>query len=174
MSADGNIVNMHYHQDSKIKLERHASDLKRYIGNPDDVEEENEWDVAKIVDAKGTGDDRVYLVNWKNFPSEFDTWEPRENFNDPKLCDDADIEFPSKEQSDQASDIPVRAPDAWIQELQPSQIAQVVGVRQSRGGKSLEIVLKGKRNTPMNNRRIPIDQLPQIIRDLPIVKSFIT
>ena len=43
---------------------------------------ENVWEVEKIVDHRGEGDNRQYKVRWKGYTQEDDTWEPVSNLFD--------------------------------------------------------------------------------------------
>lgn len=59
--------------------------------NSDDDNEENdevEYEVEKIIDVhfKRNGD-REFLIRWKGFKSDADTWEPEDNVNCPDLID---------------------------------------------------------------------------------------
>ena len=36
---------------------------------------EKEFEVEKLLDVRGTPDERFYLVQWKNWKSEFNTWQ---------------------------------------------------------------------------------------------------
>ena len=65
----------------------HASLLSAYRENdfhgpnypeppPDILNEEEEWEVEAILKHKGTGIRRRYLVKWKGYGSNENTWEP--------------------------------------------------------------------------------------------------
>jgi transposase InsO family protein len=43
---------------------------------------ENVWEVDRIVDHRGEGDNREYKVHWKGYSSDEDTWEPISNLFD--------------------------------------------------------------------------------------------
>ena len=43
---------------------------------------ENVWEVDKIVDHRGEGDNREYKVHWKGYSSDENTWEPVSNLFD--------------------------------------------------------------------------------------------
>ena len=42
---------------------------------------QNEYEVERIVDHRGPVVARKYKVRWKNYSSDFDTWEPRTNLH---------------------------------------------------------------------------------------------
>ncbi|GAA5921705.1 hypothetical protein JCM1841_007097 [Sporobolomyces salmonicolor] len=74
----------------------HSSKLKRYHPNdpslhakrepprpePIDVDGEKEFVVEAIVDEKGKGAQRWFLVKWEGYPDSDNTWEPRANVED--------------------------------------------------------------------------------------------
>lgn len=43
------------------------------------------WEVAKILDHRGTEGNWEYLVSWKGFSDDESTWEPEESFEKPRL-----------------------------------------------------------------------------------------
>lgn len=52
---------------------------------PDLEPESEEWEVEEVVAHKGEGADRLYLVKWKGWPVEYNSWEPAEHLaNAPK------------------------------------------------------------------------------------------
>ena len=42
---------------------------------------EQEFEVEKVPDARGTPHERFYLIQWKNLNSEFNTWQ---NWREPE------------------------------------------------------------------------------------------
>jgi hypothetical protein len=77
-------------QDMKIHPVFHISLLKKYHANTRqtedtdrfeniDIEADDEYEVEKIVDKKTINDKTHYLVRWKDYSEEFDSWEPEEN-----------------------------------------------------------------------------------------------
>ncbi|GAA5830400.1 hypothetical protein JCM3770_006073, partial [Rhodotorula araucariae] len=80
----------------------HASKLKLYHANdpllaphreaprpePIDVEGAAEYEVEAIVDERGRGTGRRYLVKWVGYPSSDNTWEPRWNVEDTVALDE--------------------------------------------------------------------------------------
>lgn len=51
-------------------------DEGKFLPMPDLVEEQEEWEVQEIRDAKKLNGVLHYLVKWTGWPSEYDTWEP--------------------------------------------------------------------------------------------------
>lgn len=45
------------------------------------------YEVESIVEAKGRGKNRLYLVKWKGYPESQNTWEPRDHFRDQHLVE---------------------------------------------------------------------------------------
>ncbi|GAA5826141.1 hypothetical protein JCM3770_004056, partial [Rhodotorula araucariae] len=80
----------------------HASKLKLYCANdpllaphreaprPEliDVEGAAEYEVEAIVDERGRGTGRRYLVKWVGYPPSDNTWEPRWNVEDTVALDE--------------------------------------------------------------------------------------
>ena len=52
---------------------------KKEEGKPVEVEGVEEWEVEKILNKKKTRGVAKYLVRWKGFTAEGDTWEREEN-----------------------------------------------------------------------------------------------
>ena len=52
---------------------------KKEEGKPMEVEGVEEWEVEKILNKKKIRGVEKYLVRWKGFTAEGDTWERREN-----------------------------------------------------------------------------------------------
>ena len=48
-------------------------------GKPVEVERIEEWEVEKILNKKKTREVEKYLIRWKGFTAEGDTWERKEN-----------------------------------------------------------------------------------------------
>jgi hypothetical protein len=64
----------------------HVSLLERYRSRegvktpePIEVDGEQEWEVARILDAVVSRGKRKFLVRWEGFTKEHDTWEPEDN-----------------------------------------------------------------------------------------------
>jgi hypothetical protein len=50
--------------------------------NEKPVEDEEEFEVEKILDTKMSGRKRLFKVRWKNYGPEWDTWEPEDSLKD--------------------------------------------------------------------------------------------
>ena len=73
---DGEIVGRHFSVD-QLKITRRENVL--------DHENQGTYRVEKIMDDCNTGLGQEYLVQWKGYGQEDDTWEPEANFNDWKV-----------------------------------------------------------------------------------------
>ena len=69
--VDGDILDRHVPID-QIKI---ASKTGRAI-------DENTFTVLKILKHRGAPGSYEYLVQWKNYSSDHNSWEPESNFND--------------------------------------------------------------------------------------------
>jgi hypothetical protein len=72
-------------KDPEIIIQRHAMDCK--VDHSSDSEEVADYDavdldIDDVIDARGEGETREYLVEWTSFPAEFNTWEPRDSFQE--------------------------------------------------------------------------------------------
>jgi len=84
-----NVVELELPTTVKIHLVVNVSRIKRYIDQVDDqrketpqpvvVEGEEEWEVEKILNKRKVQGKDKFLVRWKGFTAEGDTWESREN-----------------------------------------------------------------------------------------------
>ena len=70
--------------DCRIHLVFHASQLKKVVGNPDQVlplpstlADDLDWVVEplQLKDTRGVGPDQLVLVKWKGLPDFKSTWE---------------------------------------------------------------------------------------------------
>ena len=52
---------------------------KEEEGKPVEVERVEEWEVEKVLNKKKMREVEKYLIWWKGFTAEGDTWERREN-----------------------------------------------------------------------------------------------
>jgi len=54
----------------------------------DDLLEEEEYEVEKVVDKKVVGGKVHYLLKWKNYPDSENTWEAEEGLQCPELIEE--------------------------------------------------------------------------------------
>ena len=62
-----------------VKYKEQVKGQKKEKGKPVDIEEVKEWKVEKILNKKKIRGVEKYLIRWKGFTAEEDTWERREN-----------------------------------------------------------------------------------------------
>ena len=60
------------------------------------ADDEQEWEVEKIIDARKERGVQHYLVQWKGWPEEYTSWEPAENTSNAV---DAIAEYEAQAQS---------------------------------------------------------------------------
>ena len=60
----------------------------------------NRYYVEKIIDSKIVNNQRLFKVRWFGFESEDDSWEPKENFDDPTIVDNFLLSSASSDGSD--------------------------------------------------------------------------
>lgn len=70
-------------QSSKGAKKKFESESEAYESAEDQSlnGEEEEYEVEYIIDMKGSGKNRKFLVHWKGFPKSAETWEPENNLN---------------------------------------------------------------------------------------------
>jgi len=84
-----NVVELELPTAIKIHLVVNVSWIKRYVDQVDSqrketpqpvvIKEEEEWEVEKILNKRKVRGKDKFLVRWKGFTAEGDTWESREN-----------------------------------------------------------------------------------------------
>ena len=62
-----------------VRYKEQVKGQKKEEGKPVEVEGVEEWEVEKILNKKKTRGVAKYLVRWKGFTAERDTWEREEN-----------------------------------------------------------------------------------------------
>jgi len=87
--VSSNAVELELPSTVKIHLVVNVSRIRRYIGQvegqkkeqplPVIIEGEEEWEVERILNKRRVRGKDKYLVRWKGFTAESDTWEGREN-----------------------------------------------------------------------------------------------
>ena len=66
-------------RESNDKIKRHLSKVTRFTGK--DTLGDDEYEVERIIDEKTEEGSKYYLIRWKGYTEEFDTWEPEQNLN---------------------------------------------------------------------------------------------
>ena len=89
-----NAVKLELPSTVKIHLVVNVSRIRRYVGQvegqkkeqpaPVIIEGEEEWEVERILNKQQVRGKDKYLVHWKGFTVESDTWEGRENLENTK------------------------------------------------------------------------------------------
>ena len=62
-----------------VRYKEQVKGQKKEEGKPIEVERVEEWEVEKILNKKKTRGVAKYLIQWKGFTAERDTWERKEN-----------------------------------------------------------------------------------------------
>ena len=62
-----------------VKYKEQVKGQKKEEGKPVEVERVEEWEVKKILNKKKIRGIEKYLIRWKGFTAEGDTWERKEN-----------------------------------------------------------------------------------------------
>jgi hypothetical protein len=165
VTEGGHVITGVFVPDESITLVRPAYDVKRF--HPDDDDVLNTLDVStyiaeSIIDARGDADNREYLIHWRGFPNEFDTWEPDENVKDRSMVAQADRRWPPPPRATKA---PV--PPREINPLRPEEIEEVDDVRNARSGLAVSFKLKGTRKVTAH---IPLLSLSAEVRNMPVLQ----
>ena len=72
-----------------VRYKEQVRGQKKEEGKPVEVEGVEEWEVEKILNKKKVRNMEKYLIRWKGFTAEEDTWERRENLkNVEKLIEE--------------------------------------------------------------------------------------
>jgi len=89
-----NTVKLELPSTVKIHLVVNVSRVRQYVGQvkeqrkeqpaPVTIEEEEEWEVERILNKRKVRGKDKYLVCWKGFTAESNTWEGRENLENAK------------------------------------------------------------------------------------------
>jgi len=67
-----------------VRYKEQVKGQKKEEGKPVEVEGVEEWEVEKILNKKKMKGVEKYLIRWKGFMAEGDTWERRENLKNAK------------------------------------------------------------------------------------------
>jgi len=89
-----NVVKLELSSTVKIHPVVNVSRVQRYVGQvegqrkeqpaPVTIEGKEEWEVERILNKRKVREKDKYLVCWKGFTAESDTWEGRENLENAK------------------------------------------------------------------------------------------
>jgi len=66
------------------KYRNQVEGQRKEMPRPVVIEEEEEWEVEKILNKRKVREKEKFLVRWKGFMAEADTWEGRENLENAK------------------------------------------------------------------------------------------
>jgi len=83
--------------DISFKLNAYSTVRFRVLTAPVIIEGEEEWEVERILNKRRVRGKDKFLVRWKEFTAESDTWEGRENLENAK---EAIKEFEKEYQQD--------------------------------------------------------------------------
>jgi len=88
-----NIVELELPSTVKIHLAVNVSRIRKYIGQVEGqkreqpalvIEGEEEWEVERILNKQRVREKNKYLVCWKEFTAELNTWKGKENLKNAK------------------------------------------------------------------------------------------
>jgi hypothetical protein len=71
--------------EKELEIQKGAKTEKTSERNPDLEPDSQELEVQRIIDIRKNGGVIEYLIQWKGFSAEANTWEPIENLNCEKL-----------------------------------------------------------------------------------------
>jgi hypothetical protein len=162
VTEGGHIITGVFVPDPSITLIRAAYDVKLFFPDDDDVlntTEVSTYIAESIIDARGDADNREYLIQWRGFPEEFNTWTLDEDVLDRDMVKKADRQWPPVERTKKA---PARPKEISL--LRPEEIEKLVDVRNARSGITVSFQLKGSnKETPY----IPLLSLSAEVRSMP-------
>ena len=91
---------------------------QKEVPQPVIIEEEEEWKVEKILNKRKVQEKDKYLVRWKGFTVEGDTWESRENLENAKeLVEEFEKEYEGEKQEIRKQEKIEENRDYWRKEL---------------------------------------------------------
>ncbi len=161
VTEGGHVITGVFVPDESITLVRPAYDIKRF--HPDNDNVLNTLDVSTyIAESIINADNREYLIHWRGFPNEFDTWEPDENVKDRSMVAQADRRWPPPPHVTKA---PV--PPREINPLRPEEIEEVDDVRNTCSSLAVSFRLKGTRKVTAH---IPLLSLSAEVRNMPVLQ----
>ena len=67
-----------------VRYKKQVKRQKKKEGKPVEVEGVEEWEVKKILNKKKMRGVEKYLIRWKGFTAEGDTWKRKENLKNAK------------------------------------------------------------------------------------------
>jgi len=92
--VSSNAIELELPSTVKIHPVVNVSRIHRYVGQVEEqkkeqplpviIEGKEEWEVERILNKRRVRGKDKYLVRWKGFTAEFDTWEGRENLKNAK------------------------------------------------------------------------------------------
>lgn len=165
VSQNGAKLRMEYLAEPDVIVERRSGEVKLFVEGDEDLfnADAAQFDVESILDARGSSEEREYLVKWAGYPEEFNLWIPRESFSNSPMIKDAEERFKVASNDESPPEVTSSV------DLDPTDIEEVLGVVSTRRGPCLSIKVR-KQKFPI---RIPVKALSPSLREHALVKEHI-
>ena len=184
IDSDGHRFTLHYKYDESISIKRGAQDVKRYYEDDDDPDvmdygiDANNYEVDALIARRGPIDDPEYLVRWRGFSDDFNSWQHLDDLGGAKdAVRKYDASHPFSEEFDWAGHEPILERQVATEvPIARDQVLRFVGIRDTRAGRALEMELKstGHGKTKPITQRVLVSRLPRVIQEDPEVKRLMS